>query len=135
MPTITLKQGDCLELMKELPDGSVDLVVTSPPYNLGNNHHTGNKHHNPYLDDMPENQYQEWQINILNECYRVLKQDGSIMYNHKNRIKEGEQITPYKWILKTKFIVKQEIIWENQSQNFDKIRFYPFTERIYWHIV
>ena len=132
MSSITLIQGDCLELMKELDDESVDLVVTSPPYNLGNNHHTGNKHHNPYLDDMPENQYQEWQINILNECYRVLKQDGSIMYNHKNRIKEGEQITPYKWILKTKFIVKQEIIWENQSQNFDKIRFYPFTERIYW---
>ena len=33
---------------------------------------------------------------------------------------------------KTKFIVKQEIVWINRSQNFDKIRFYPFTERVYW---
>ena len=32
--TITLKQGDCLELMKELPDDSVDAVITDPPYNI-----------------------------------------------------------------------------------------------------
>ena len=32
---IQLYQGDCLDVMKEIPDGSVDLVFTSPPYNLG----------------------------------------------------------------------------------------------------
>ena len=32
--TITLKQGDCLELMKELPDESVDAVITDPPYGI-----------------------------------------------------------------------------------------------------
>ena len=32
----------------------------------------------------------------------------------------------------SKFILKQEIVWKNRSQNFDKIRFYPFSERIYW---
>ena len=31
-----LMQGDCLERMKEIPSGSVDMVFTSPPYNLGN---------------------------------------------------------------------------------------------------
>ena len=31
---IEIKQGDCLELMKDIPDGSVDLVVTDPPYNI-----------------------------------------------------------------------------------------------------
>ena len=36
MSNIILKQGDCLELMKELPDESVDLIITSPPYNLRN---------------------------------------------------------------------------------------------------
>jgi modification methylase len=69
---------------------------------------------------------------VLNECYRVIKDDGSVFYNHKNRIKDGMQTTPYEWILKTNFIVKQEIVWFNGSQNFDKIRFYPMTERIYW---
>ena len=125
-------QGDCLEVMKEIPDGSIDIVFTSPPYNLGNQHHTGNKRHRAYDDDMPESEYQQWQIDVLKECFRVLKKEGSLIYNHKNRIKKSIQITPYQWLLKTPFIIKQEIVWFNGSQNFDKIRFYPMTERIYW---
>lgn len=132
METNKIYNEDCLKGMKKLPDNSIDLIITSPPYNLGNNHHTGNKKINPYDDDKPEREYQEWQIKILNECYRILKKNGSLMYNHKNRIKNGKQISPYEWLFKTKFIVKQEIVWENGSQNFDKIRFYPFTERVYW---
>ena len=132
---IEIKQGDCLELMKEMPDGSVDLIITSPPYNLGNTHHTGNKRFKPYgkhNDDMKELDYQDWQVEVLNECFRILKDDGSMLYNHKNRISKGVQITPYQWLLKTDFVIKQEIVWQNGSQNFDKIRFYPFTERVYW---
>jgi ubiquinone/menaquinone biosynthesis C-methylase UbiE len=34
-------------------------------------------------------------LQFLNECFRILKEDGSIIYNHKNRIKNGVQITPY----------------------------------------
>ncbi len=124
--------GDCLVVMKEIDDNSIDLIITSPPYNLGNNHHTGDNKIETYEDNMLEQDYQNWQIMVLNESYRILKDDGSVFYNHKNRIKKGIQITPYEWILKTKLLVKQEIIWQNGSQNFDKIRFYPMTERIYW---
>ena len=130
-----LFNGDCLEYLKKMEDNSIDLIITSPPYNLGKFHHTNNHHfqaYSEYDDNMPEELYQKWQVEILNECYRVLKEGGSILYNHKNRIREGLQITPYEWILKTNFIVKQEIVWQNGSHNFDKIRFYPFTERIYW---
>ena len=81
---------------------------------------------------MPEKDYQIWQKKILDECFRVLSKTGSMIYQHKNRIKNGKQLSPYEWIFKTKFIVKQEIVWINRSQNFDKIRFYPFTERVYW---
>ena len=126
---------DCLEGLKLIPNESVDLIITSPPYNLGKTHHTGNKRfksYSDYSDDMPEELYQQWQIEVLNECYRVLKQEGSMWYNHKNRIRNGIQITPYEWLLKTKFIIKQEIVWFNGSQNFDKCRFYPMTERLYW---
>ena len=35
MKAVTLWQGDCLELMKNIPDGSVNLILTDPPYNLG----------------------------------------------------------------------------------------------------
>jgi modification methylase len=81
---------------------------------------------------MPEEEYQLWQLKVLNECFRVLKDNGSLLYQHKNRISKGIQISPYEWIYKSNFLIKQEIVWINRSQNFDKIRFYPFTERVYW---
>lgn len=126
---------DCLTTMKRMPDNFVDLIITSPPYNLGKKHHTGNNHfdsYDNYNDNLSESEYQNWQIKILIECFRVLKEEGSLIYNHKNRIKDGKQITPYEWLLRTPFIIKQELVWFNGSQNFDKIRFYPMTERIYW---
>ena len=127
--------ADCMDILKQLPDNCIDLVVTSPPYNLGNVHHTGNKRFKAYKthnDDMPEEEYQQWQVDLLNEIFRVLKEKGSCFYNHKNRIKDGLQISPYEWLLKTKLTIKQELVWFNRSQNFDKCRFYPMTERIYW---
>ena len=129
---IDLHLGDCLEVFKHIPSESVDLVLTSPPYNLGNTHHTGNNRHKAYEDNLPEKDYQEWQVKVLQECYRVLKETGSLIYNHKNRIKQGVQISPYEWLFKTDFVIKQEVVWFNGSQNFDKIRFYPMTERVYW---
>ena len=124
--------GDNLKIMPNIPDKYVDLTVTSPPYNLGNNHHTGNNRHQTYEDNLPEDKYQKQQIEVLNEIFRITKIDGSLFYNHKNRIKNGISITPYQWILKSNWIIKQELVWFNGSQNFDKIRFYPMTERIYW---
>lgn len=124
--------GDCLDAMKCMKPESFDLIITSPPYNLGNKHHTGNFRHKAYDDNLTEPEYQYQQIEVLNECHRILKSDGSMFYNHKNRIKNGVQITPYEWLLKTNFVIKQEIVWFNGSQNFDKCRFYPMTERIYW---
>lgn len=121
---------------KEIDNNLIDLFITSPPYNLGGKFHTGskryNKAYNEYDDNLPEEIYQEQQIEFLNSCYNKLKDNGSMFYNHKPRIKNGVCIHPLEWILKSKFILKQEIIWKNRSQNFDKIRFYPFTERIYW---
>ena len=127
--------SNCLDLLKDIADETIDLTITSPPYNLGVKHHTGNnvfEAYDEYIDDMPEEEYQSEQIKVLNEIYRATKQGGSIMYNHKNRIKNGKQITPYEWLLKTDWILKQEVVWFNGSQNFDKCRFYPMTERIYW---
>lgn len=124
--------GDCLIELKKIASDSVDIIFTSPPYNLGNKHHTEKKYHQPYEDNLPEDIYQNWQKEILKECFRILKKEGSLIYNHKNRIKKGIQITPYAWLLQTPFLIKQEWIWLNGSPNFDKIRFYPQTERIYW---
>ena len=127
-----LINDDCLKVLPTLANQNIDLIITSPPYNLGNKHHTGSKYHQAYSDNLPEETYQAQQLQFLNECFKVLKDEGSLIYNHKNRIKKGKQITPYEWILKSPFVVKQEIVWINGSQNFDKIRLYPFTERLYW---
>lgn len=135
MQTEGIKNIDCLELLAQVADETIDLTITSPPYNLGAKHHTGNnafKAYDEYIDDMPEEEYQQQQIKVLNEIYRTTKQGGSVMYNHKNRIKNGKQITPYEWLLKTNWTLKQEVVWFNGSPNFDKCRFYPMTERIYW---
>ena len=90
-----LIQKDCIEGMKELDADSINCIVTSPPYNkkglLGNvklgNQIWGkfNIDYDTYGDDMPEDEYQAWMVALLNECYRVIKPDGSIFFNHKPR--------------------------------------------------
>ena len=75
---------DCMVGMARYPDKYFDLIITSPPYNLGEEHHTGNKRFKPYetyVDDMPECDYQYWQRNVINECFRLLKDDGSMFIN------------------------------------------------------
>ena len=133
MNDIKLIHGDCLEVMKDIPDGSIDLIVTSPPYNIGNMKSNMIKYGTYAGNNMKESEYQAWQIEFLNECYRVLKDTGSMFYNHKVRIKKGIALHPLEFILKSEFILKQEIVWDmGKSANCDKIRFFPFSERVYW---
>jgi len=124
----TIYHGNCLELLPEMP--KVDLVVTSPQYNLGNNQHTRIKKTNCYDDDMPEDLYQIEQKQILNEL--MARCSGDCFYNHQHRIKGGLLIKPDEWIDKSDWTQKQEIVWNRGTPNFDKIRFFPRTERIYW---
>lgn len=130
---IDLRQGDCLEILKTIPNESIDCIITSPPYNIGKMHSNHLQFGTYAGNDMKEDEYQDWQIKVLNECYRVLKPNGSMFYNHKVRIKNGLAIHPLQWVLKSKFLLKQEITWDmGKSANCDKIRFFPFSERIYW---
>jgi len=66
--------GDCVEVMKTLPEGSVDLVVTSPPYNCGINYDT-------HIDTLPMEDYWSWTKEWLGEVYRLLKDDGRVSIN------------------------------------------------------
>ena len=63
--------GDCKQLLSELPDDSVDLVVSSPPYNIGKEYESARKALEVYLEE---------QTHILQECARVLKDTGSIFW-------------------------------------------------------
>ena len=71
---IDLKCGDCLEIMKQIPDKSIDLVLTDPPYNIGvNTEHNGHKIMNKW-DKIPN--YIGWSLTWLKECQRILKNTG-----------------------------------------------------------
>jgi len=68
-------QGDCLEEMKKLEAGSVDLVITSPPYNIGIDY-------DEYNDCKDWDEYYKWCKDWLSEVFRVLKKDGRFCLNH-----------------------------------------------------
>jgi site-specific DNA-methyltransferase (adenine-specific) len=88
--------GDAVKVMKLLPDESIDLCITSPPYNLKNStgngmsvntktgKWAGNPLHNGYTDhsdDMPYPEYVSWQKDCITEMLRLIKSSGAIFCN------------------------------------------------------
>jgi site-specific DNA-methyltransferase (adenine-specific) len=136
--------GDCIELMNKMPIASVDLVVTSPPYNLRNSTGNGMKDgrggkwenaalvngYDGHSDDMPHEKYVEWQRNCLTAMMRVLKDDGAIFYNHKWRVQGG--VMQDRHDIVDGFPVRQIIIWKRGGGiNFNPGYFLPTYEVIY----
>lgn len=116
--------GDCLEIMRSMPDKCVDVTITSPPYNLNKNASGGGtskkNYSNWYPDDMPELEYQSWQTNVVRELMRITK--GSIFYNHKvryawhnrNKYRHPTNIYhPLQWL--SVFPIWCEIIWNRKA--------------------
>jgi len=138
-----LKVIDCIEGLKELADNSVDTIITSPPYNkkglLGKvkpgNQIWGkfNIDYATYDDNMPEEEYQAWQVKLLNQCYRVIKDDGSIFYNHKPRRYKNRAYLPWDFIQHSEPNLYQLIVWDRRnSPNIRNDVLVPSTEHIYW---
>lgn len=137
---------DCLVGLSQLEDNSVDVIVTSPPYNKtyfnGGKRpvNKGNSIWKGYTveydcaeDNMPLEEYEQWLIKVLSECYRVLKPNGSIFFNHKPIRYKNKIYHPLNFILKTGLDIYQEIIWNRKnSPNIRKDVLLPCTERIYW---
>ena len=136
--------GDAVNIMNSIPSNSVDLVVTSPPYNLKNSTGNGMKDgrggkwknaalvngYSNYNDNMPHDKYVEWQRACLTEMYRVLKDDGAIFYNHKWRVQGG--LLQDRNDIITGFSIRQIIIWKRKGGiNFNPGYFLPTYEVIY----
>ena len=103
---VVLYRGDTLELLRQLPNGLVKLVVTSPPYNLGK----------PYETRMDIGEYVRQQETIIEECVRVLDNSGSICWQVGNYVKNG-QIIPIDILLfpifyKLNLKLRNRIIWQ-----------------------
>jgi len=133
-------QGNCLEELKKIESNSISCVVTSPPYNK----HSANRKcrkedtwsranidYAGFKDDLPEEEYQNQQKEILRELVRIIKPDGSIFYNHKVRVMEHKAILPSEWL--GEFNIRQVLIWDRGSScQLAPIRWFPSTEYIYW---
>jgi site-specific DNA-methyltransferase (adenine-specific) len=65
---------DCLDGMRRMSDGSVDCIITSPPYNVGLSY-------NEYDDSKEYSDYLAWMTDVFNSCYRVLTADGRMCIN------------------------------------------------------
>lgn len=136
--------GDALAVMGKMPAGSVDLAITSPPYNIRNSTGNGLKdgrggkwenaalqrgysHHD---DRMPHAAYVAWQRACLAEMMRLLAEDGAIFYNHKWRVQGG--LLQDRGDIVAGFPVRQIIIWRRKGGfNFNPGYFLPTYEVIY----
>jgi len=133
---------DVLNGLKQLDNNSIDVVITSSVYNkLGllkgkkqkGSDWNGYITYESFDDNMSEEEYQKWQIDILNETQRVLKPTGSFFYNHKNRRYNKTEYSPYEWISKCNLNLYQTIIWNRKADvNNSKHFFQPVYELVYW---
>jgi len=141
-----LRLGDCLEHMRTLETGSIDLVVTSPPYNLRNTTGGGmafegksvifkrppglTRGYEDHSDDMPHAEYVAWQRDCLAEMMRLIPDTGAIFYNHKWRVQAG--LLQDRHDIVEGFPVRQIIIWaRGGGQNFNDCFYLPTYEVIY----
>ena len=139
--------GDSIEVMKTMPSESLDLVITSPPYNLAiqktsnkkttdgwkgkwNNSKLQSSGYDAHSDYMPEPKYISWQKNVLAECFRLIKDTGAIFYNHKWRVQKG--IYQQRPEIIEGLPLRQIIIWKKKGGiNFNEGYFLPTFEVLY----
>ena len=134
-PSIDLRTGDSIELAKGLENNSIDCTVTSPPYNkqkVGGGIFRKIEYEK-FDDSLPEEEYQRQQIQLLNILFDKTKEGGSLFYNHKVRYLKGDAISPWEWLTRTKWNIREEIIWNRGSgPEISGYRFIQIDERIFW---
>lgn len=125
-----------LSALRKLSGGILDLSITSPPYNKqekNNGRLVKRVVYDTYKDRRPEADYQANQVAVLDEIYRATKPGGSFFYNHKLRYLEGVMIHPLDWLRQTKWLLKQELVWDRTiAGNIRGWRFWQVEERIFW---
>ena len=144
---VTLYLGDCREIMPTLE--LVDLIFTSPPYNLGVSTGGGFGHgtnwrgkwakaatgdgigsgYADHHDAMDPAEYAEWQRDVLRACWAQLTERGAIFYNHKPRVQAGTLWLPLE--LNPDLPVRQIIVWARAGGiNFAPTHYCPTHEWI-----
>ena len=152
-PISVMVCGDVVKVLKQLDEDSVDVIITSPPYNIGyasqkqlGSDLKGHLYGDDNKDFMDEAQYQAWMIEVLNELYRIIKPTGSLFFNHKDRTKITVRndsgnlvkktqvfVSPMDFISQTQWKVKQRLIWNRRTTHQQNPHmFTPIHEDVYW---
>lgn len=123
---IVLYSGDCLKLLETIPDESLTLVVTSPPYNIGKE----------YEKRLRLGSYIEQQAEVIRECVRCLSPQGSICWQVGNYVDNGS-IVPLDTVLYPIFTdlglkMRNRIIWHFEHGLHCARRFSGRYETIIW---
>ncbi len=117
---------NCLDVLKEMPDNCVDLIVTSPPYNIGKEYE---KRKALYL-------YLEFQKKVITDCYRVLKNTGSIFWQVGSYVDRGAHypldVKLFPVFEELNMIPRNRIIWLRTHGLHAKKRFSCRHESILW---
>ncbi len=123
---IVVYSGNCMDLLRQIPDGALQLVVTSPPYNIGKE----------YERKLKLDLYIEQQASVIKECVRALSDQGSICWQLGNYIEDGA-IIPLDTVLfpifdKLGLKMRNRIIWHFEHGLHCKNRFSGRYETIIW---
>ena len=105
---IELIHGDCLEEMKKIPDGSIDMVLTDPPYGMSyqSNRRVATDKFNKFSND----NNLEWLNGFVNECYRVMKEDTALYM-----FCSWHHIEVFKKAVEGRFKLKNIIVWNKNN--------------------
>jgi adenine-specific DNA-methyltransferase len=119
--------GDCLDLLADIPDRSIRLIVTSPPYNIGKR----------YERRLKFDEYLDGQRRVIKECGRVLADDGSICWQVGNFVDDNE-IIPLDIALWPAFRdlglkMRNRIVWHFEHGLHCSRRFSGRHETIVWY--
>lgn len=111
--TYTFVLGDCFEKLKEMKSKSVNIVITSPPYNIGIKYYK-------YKDKKPRDQYLGWLHDIFEEVKRVMTDDGHFFLNVGYTNKDPWIAMEVAMALKDLFVLQNNITWVKSISISDK---------------
>jgi adenine-specific DNA-methyltransferase len=134
---IVVFEGDCLELLSQVPDRSMQLIVTSPPYNLGKEYE-----HRSSLES-----YLAWQEIVIRECHRVLSDQGNLCWQVGNYVEKGRivplDVALYPIFKQLGMQMRNRIVWHFEhglhstrrlSGRYETINWFTKTDEYYFDV-
>jgi len=119
--------ADALSAMEQMPKNSIDLTITSPPYNIGK----------AYEEMMPVHHYIQWCESWIKSVHRLTSLDGAFWLNVGYLELPGRaKALPIPYLLwdKTPFYFLQEVVWNYGAGVASKKNFSPRNEKLLWFV-